>query len=199
MTVMQKTFSPIDGRLYAQRHYASTAQIEAVLVRAARAQADWKHIPLSQRAAICTRFVDAFIAKSEQIVPELSWQMGRPICAAPAEVRGFEERARYMIEIAPSALKDVPVGPKPGFRRFIRREPLGVVLTIAAWNYPYLIAVNSVVPAIMAGNAVVLKHSSQTPLCAERLADAFGEAGLPPRRFPGAAHGSPPNRTRDTG
>ncbi|MDE2249922.1 MAG: aldehyde dehydrogenase family protein, partial [Gammaproteobacteria bacterium] len=78
-----------------------------------------------------------------------------------------------------TALSDVDPGPKAGFRRFIRREPLGVVFTVAAWNYPYLIAVNSVVPALMAGNAVVLKHSAQTPLCAERYAECFTAAGLP--------------------
>jgi acyl-CoA reductase-like NAD-dependent aldehyde dehydrogenase len=72
---------------------------------------------------------------------------------------------------------------KPGFRRFIRREPLGVVFTVAAWNYPYLIAVNSVVPALLAGNAVILKHSAQTPLCAERFAECFAAAGLPPGVF----------------
>ena len=105
--------------------------------------------------------------------------MGRPIRYAPNEVRGTLERARHMIAIAPQALADIDAGPKEDFQRFVRREPLGVVLTIAAWNYPYLIAVNSVVPALMAGNAVVLKHSAQTPLCAERFAECFADAGLP--------------------
>ena len=109
--------------------------------------------------------------------------MGRPIRYAPNEVRGTLERARYMISVAASALADIDPGPKPGFHRFIRREPLGVVFTVAAWNFPYLIAVNSVVPALMAGNAVVLKHSAQTPLCAERFAECFAAAGLPPGVF----------------
>ena len=107
------------------------------------------------------------------IAHELTWQMGRPIRYAPNEVNGTLERARHMIAIAPPALADIDAGPKENFTRFVRREPLGVVLTIAAWNYPYLIAVNSVVPALMAGNAVVLKHSAQTPLCAERFASAL--------------------------
>jgi acyl-CoA reductase-like NAD-dependent aldehyde dehydrogenase len=105
--------------------------------------------------------------------------MGRPRKQAYGEMNGFEERAQHMIAIAPTALEDIAVAPKEGFTRFIRREPWGVVLVVAAWNYPYLIAVNSVVPAIMAGNAVVLKHSGQTPLCAERFAQAFAKAGLP--------------------
>jgi acyl-CoA reductase-like NAD-dependent aldehyde dehydrogenase len=128
---------------------------------------------------ICRKFCDAFEAKKDAIAIDLTWQMGRPIRYSVNEVRGTLERARYMIDIAPEALADIDAGPKPGFIRFVRREPLGVVFTVAAWNYPYLIAVNSVIPAVMAGNAVVLKHSAQTPLCAERFAECFREAGLP--------------------
>jgi acyl-CoA reductase-like NAD-dependent aldehyde dehydrogenase len=109
--------------------------------------------------------------------------MGRPVRYSPSEVRGTLERARHMIAIAPAALADIDVGPKSGFTRFLRREPLGVVFTVAAWNYPYLIAVNSVVPALMAGNVVVLKHSAQTPLCAERFEECLREAGLPEGAF----------------
>jgi len=105
--------------------------------------------------------------------------MGRPIAQSPGEVRGFEERARYMMSIAAISLADIDPGPKQGFRRFIRREPLGVVLVLAPWNYPYLTSVNAVVPALLAGNAVILKHSNQTPLCAERFAECFQEADLP--------------------
>jgi acyl-CoA reductase-like NAD-dependent aldehyde dehydrogenase len=132
-----------------------------------------------ERAAIMERFCAAFEARGAAIASELSWQIGRPIRYAPNEVRGMLERARYMTSIAGAALADIEVGPKPGFHRFLRREPLGVVLTVAAWNYPYLIAVNSVVPALLAGNSVVLKHSAQTPLCAERYTECFAEAGLP--------------------
>jgi acyl-CoA reductase-like NAD-dependent aldehyde dehydrogenase len=109
--------------------------------------------------------------------------MGRPVSQTPGEVGGFEERARYMIDIAPGVLGDMDAGPKDGFNRFVRRDPLGVVFVMAPWNYPYLTAVNSVVPALMAGNAVMLKHSAQTPLCAERFAEAFEAAGLPDGLF----------------
>jgi len=105
--------------------------------------------------------------------------MGRPVAQTPGEVRGFEERARHMIAIAPAALEDMAVEPKAGFTRFIRRTPLGTVFVVAPWNYPYLTAVNAVVPALMAGNTVLLKHSHQTPLCAERFSEAFDAAGLP--------------------
>lgn len=179
MADVLRTISPVDGRVYVERELASPARIQQTLDAARQAQASWRRVPVAERARAVSRFVDAFIGKAEPIAEELAWQMGRPLQHGPGEVRGVEERARYMISIAESALADVRLEDKPGFSRFIRREPLGVVLTIAPWNYPYLTAVNSVVPAILAGNAVVLRHSSQTPLCAERFAEAFEEAELP--------------------
>jgi acyl-CoA reductase-like NAD-dependent aldehyde dehydrogenase len=180
---MMQTISPIDGRVYLERASATGAEIDAALQRARKSQASWRTVPVPDRAALMERFCQAFEARSDDLAPELSWQMGRPLRYAPNEVRSTVERARYMTGIAASALADIDVGPKPNFRRFLRREPLGVVFTVAAWNFPYLIAVNSVVPALMAGNAVVLKHSAQTPRCAERFAECFAAAGLPPGLF----------------
>lgn len=182
MTV-QKTISPVDGRVYVERELASPQLIDDVLNQARQAQAAWRQVPIEQRTAILTRFCEEFEKRGARIAEELTWQMGRPLRFAPNEVRGTLERARHMIAIAPQALADIDAGPKPGFTRFVRREPLGVVFTVAAWNYPYLIAVNSVVPALMAGNVVVLKHSAQTPLCAERFAECFEAAGLPKGAF----------------
>jgi acyl-CoA reductase-like NAD-dependent aldehyde dehydrogenase len=175
----QRTISPVDGSIYVERTLASPAQVEAALANARLAQRAWRAVPMAERAAILGRFCNAFESQRDAIAEELTWQMGRPIRFAPSEVRGTLERARHMIAIAPAALADVDVGPKAGFQRFLRREPLGVVFTVAAWNYPYLIAVNSVVPALMAGNVVLLKHSAQTPLCAERFEECLREAGLP--------------------
>ena len=175
----QKTITPIDGSVLVTRKLATKKQIADALAMARKAQTAWKHVPVAERGRIIGKAVDYFVANKQEIAEELTRQMGRPVGQSPGEMRGFEERARYMIEIAPSALGDVPVEPKPGFTRFIRREPLGVVFIVAPWNFPYLTSVNGVVPALMAGNAVILKHSAQTPLCAERFAAAFKEAGLP--------------------
>ena len=179
----QRTISPVDGSVYVERTLAEPAQMDAALENARLAQRLWRTVPMAERAAILQRFCDGFESHRDDIAVELSWQMGRPIRHAPNEVRGMLERARHMIAIAPEALTDIDVGPKPGFRRFLRREPLGVVFTVAAWNYPYLIAVNSVVPALMAGNVLLLKHSAQTPLCAERFEECLREAGLPEGAF----------------
>ncbi len=183
MTRSIQVITPVDGSVYVERRLAAADEIERALARAAEAQAGWRRVPVAERAAILGRAVDAFLADGREIAEELSWQMGRPLAHAPGELRGFEERARHMIVLAADALADVAVAPRPGFTRFIRREPLGCVLVIAPWNYPYLTAVNSVVPALMAGNAVILKHSAQTPLCAERFAQAFAAADLPAGTF----------------
>ncbi|MGH8275779.1 MAG: aldehyde dehydrogenase family protein, partial [Steroidobacteraceae bacterium] len=139
--------SPVDGKVYAERTAATPAQVDEALRRARAAQRPWRQAPLPERAALIERFCAEFERRGAEIATGLSWQIGRPIRFAPSEVRGTLERARYMTGIAAAALADVDAGPKPGLRRFIRREPLGVVFSVAAWNYPYLIAVNSVVPA----------------------------------------------------
>jgi acyl-CoA reductase-like NAD-dependent aldehyde dehydrogenase len=187
--------SPVDGRVYAERPLASEAESAACVERAIGAQARWRALAVAERAAACSRLVDAFVAKAPAIAEELTWQIGRPARHAPNEVRGFEERARHMIAIAQDALAPIECGPKPGFHRFIRREPLGVVLVIAPWNYPYLTAVNSVVPALLAGNAVIVRHSAQAPLCSERIAEAGAAAGLPPGLLQ-ALHASHENTAR---
>jgi acyl-CoA reductase-like NAD-dependent aldehyde dehydrogenase len=179
MTDTLKTISPIDGRVYVERPLETAAGIDRALDAARGAQLGWRSVPLETRIASLNRAVDAFVAKAGDIATEICWQMGRPIRHAPSEVRGFEERARYMLQIAPAALAPVLPGEKPGFQRQIKRVPLGVVAVIAPWNYPYLTAVNAVLPALIAGNAVLLKHSHQTPLCAERFFEAFVSAGLP--------------------
>jgi acyl-CoA reductase-like NAD-dependent aldehyde dehydrogenase len=174
-----RTISPVDGSVYVERDYATASGVEAALARAVAAQRAWRATPVPDRIRAMTVFVDAFLAHRDEIALELTWQMGRPIRYTPGECRGFEERSRMMISLAPEALEDIPVSEKAGFRRFIRRDPVGVVLVVAPWNYPYLTAVNAVVPALMAGNAVLLKHAQQTPLCSENFARAAREAGLP--------------------
>ncbi len=179
MSRILKIVTPVDGSVYAERPAATPQQVDAAIALAAKAQQSWRRTPLAERLAIATRFVDAFVAKGSEIALELSWQMGRPASQTPGEVRGFEERGRAMIALAPEGLEDIRPAGKEGFDRFIRHEPLGVVFVVGAWNYPYLITVNAVLPAIIAGNAVILKQATQTLLCAERFAAAWREAGLP--------------------
>lgn len=177
------TISPIDGSVLVRRPYATPAQIQIGLDKAKAAQAAWKNTRLSERKALVALAVDALLEKTAPIAEELTRQMGRPIRHTPGELAGFANRARHMIAIADTALADCAPPPIDGFTRFIKREAFGTVLVIAPWNYPLLTAVNAIVPALLAGNVVILKHSAQTPLVAERLSEAFLAAGLPPGVF----------------
>jgi acyl-CoA reductase-like NAD-dependent aldehyde dehydrogenase len=175
-----KCISPIDGRLVVERPLASTAEAARAVEVAVEAQSKWRRVPLAERQAICARFAEAMVARKEMLGEELTRQMGRPLRYTPNEIAGgMAERTRKMIELAPEALADMPAGAKAGFTRFIRKDPLGIVFVVAPWNYPYLTAVNAIVPALLAGNAVILKHSHQTPLVAEAFRDGFAAAGLP--------------------
>ncbi len=183
MTDRVKIISPVDGSTVATRPLASSSEIDAALSKARAAQAQWAGVAIAERAQLCSAAVDAMLAMTDEIVPELAWQMGRPIRFGAGELGGFEERARHMIAIAEDALAPVEPEAREGFRRYIKRQPLGLVLVIAPWNYPYLTAVNSVIPALMAGNAVILKHAAQTLLVGERFQAAMDAAGLPQGLF----------------
>ncbi len=173
-----KIISPVNGQVYAERKVATGAEIEAAVTRARAAQRQWRQAPLEERAAAATRFLDALLAMNDDIVPELAWQMGRPVRYG-GEKRGLEERGRYMIDLAPQALASIVPAERHGFVRRVVREPVGVVLVIAPWNYPYMTALNSIVPGLVAGNAVILKHATQTLLVGERIAAAARAAGFP--------------------
>src|SRR3954466_2192899 len=174
---VQRTVSPIDGSVLVERPLASDDEVENTLARAAEAQKKWRQVPVTQRVALVRKMVEWCIARADSIGEELTRQMGRPIAYTPNEIRrGFQERALHMASLAEESLADIQVTPG---RRFIRREPLGVVLVVAPWNYPWLTSVNAVVPALLAGNSVILKMAQQTPLVAERYAEAFQAAGLP--------------------
>ncbi|KKB77760.1 aldehyde dehydrogenase [Devosia soli] len=178
MTETVQIISPIDGKIFAERQTLDDAQIAAAVSRAKAAQRAWRAVPVAERVAAVGRMVDALLAMNDEIVPELAWQMGRPIRFG-AEKRGVEERSRHMLGIAEAALTPSMRPEKEGFTRYIALEPLGVVLVIAPWNYPFLTAINSIVPALVAGNAVLLKHASQTLLAGERFAAAAKAGGLP--------------------
>jgi acyl-CoA reductase-like NAD-dependent aldehyde dehydrogenase len=170
--------SPIDGSIYATRETLSRVDADAAVARAKTAQVEWAKRPLSERIAFVQAGVAAVGAMNDDIVPEIAWQMGRPVRYG-GEFGGFNERASYMADIAQDALADMIVEDSDAFRRVIKRVPHGVVLVVAPWNYPYMTAINTVAPALIAGNAVLLKHASQTVLVGERMAQAFHAAGIP--------------------
>jgi len=177
-----RCISPIDGSVYAERPIAAMAEAEAVVAAARRAQKDWARRPLDERIALVRAGVARLGEMNDEIVPELAWMIGRPVRYG-GEFGGVNERASHMADIAHEALKPLIVEDSGAFERRILREPLGVVFVIAPWNYPYMTAINTVAPALIAGNAVVLKHATQSLLVGERMVQAFTEAGLPEGLF----------------
>jgi len=178
MTKTLKCISPIDGSIVAERPLLTMEQASAAVVRATAAQKEWAARPLAERIKLVMDGVARVGEMNDVIVPELAQQMGRPIRYG-GEFGGFNERASYMAKIAEGALAPIVVEDSDNFKRYITREAHGVVLVVAPWNYPYMTAINTVAPALIAGNAVMLKHASQTPLVGERMAEAFHAVGIP--------------------
>jgi acyl-CoA reductase-like NAD-dependent aldehyde dehydrogenase len=155
------------------------ADLDGVVARARKAFNGWGKTPIADRKALCENFMKAFEAMRDDVTAQITLQMGKPLAQSKNEVNAMLDRARFMIDIAEETLKDEYLPEKPCFTRYIQHEPLGVVLDIAAWNYPLLIAVNVIVPAVLAGNAVIVKHSSKTPMCGRAFVNAFQQAGQP--------------------
>ncbi|MXN64701.1 aldehyde dehydrogenase family protein [Stappia sp. GBMRC 2046] len=178
MSETVKIISPVDGSVYAERPIASEAELDRAVASARSAQGDWAMKSVAERSRYVIAALEALMAMNDEIVPELAWQMGRPVRYG-GEMGGVEERTRYMVQIAEAALAPNRYTDKPGFTRYVKREPVGVVLVIAPWNYPFMTAINTIMPALIAGNSVILKHAAQTLLVGERLAKAFEAAGIP--------------------
>ncbi len=178
MTKTIECVSPVDGSVYATRAVLSEAEADACVAKAKSAQPAWADLPLATRIEKVKASIAALNAMSDRAVEELAWQMGRPTRFG-GEFGGVNERADYMMSIAEKALAPDIAESSDGFERRIERAPQGLVFVIAPWNYPYLTALNTIVPALVAGNAVILKHASQTILVGEVLAEAFQAGGVP--------------------
>ncbi|KAH8735937.1 Aldehyde/histidinol dehydrogenase [Ilyonectria robusta] len=173
------TISPNTNEAILTRNGASPADLEALPRVATEAFQSFRKTTLKERQAIVRKFLDGLLEEKDQLGEELTAQMGRPINYTPGEVATAVKRGEYLLKISEEALKDTDGEPEKGFKRFIRKVPVGPVLVIFAWNYPYLILVNSLIPAILAGNTVILKGSPQTPTVVEHATEIFTEAGLP--------------------
>lgn len=178
MTKTTKCISPIDGSVYLERPVLSLTQATDAAADARAAQPAWAARPLSERIDMVRAAVAEVGKTTDRMAVELAHQMGRPVRYG-GEFGGFEERAAYMAGIAETALAPIVIEDSDAFLRKIEREPHGVVLVVAPWNYPYMTAINTVAPALIAGNTVILKHAGQTLQVGERMAEAFHAAGVP--------------------
>ena len=178
MSTTVKLISPIDGSVYLEREVLSREAAFAAAARARAAQPAWAARPIRERIDLVLRANEIIGQQTARMAEELAHQMGRPIRYG-GEYGGFNERVRYMAGIAGDALAPIIVEDSGNFKRQIKRVPHGVVMVVAPWNYPYMTAINTIAPALMAGNTVILKHAAQTLKVGEHLAEAFAAAGVP--------------------
>jgi acyl-CoA reductase-like NAD-dependent aldehyde dehydrogenase len=171
--------NPATEKAFCTVQSTSEPELESTLRRMRAAQREWRNVPVTQRIDVCRRFIEAFQSMKETVALGITRQMGKPIVQARNEVNTMLDRAETMTRLADAGLRDDILPSKDGFRRLIRHEPFGIVLDIPAWNYPLLIAVNVVAPALLAGNAVLLKHARLTPLCGDAFVEAFRKTDLP--------------------
>ena len=176
--VMIQNISPIDGSVYAEREAMSLDAARTAVLKVRAAQKSWARRPLEDRVQLVLKGVARLNEMVGEVVPELAHMMGRPIRYG-GEFKGFNERSNYVAAIAADALAPLVIEESGDFERRIEREAHGVVFVIAPWNYPYMTAINTIAPALMAGNTVVIKHAAQTLLVGERMVRAFVEAGVP--------------------
>ena len=153
-------------------HASSGAKIAA----ATRAQAQWSRLSVADRVARIRVGVETLRERTDAITREVTLQMGKPLAEARGEMGTLLERAEWMLEAAEQALAQDVLPAKEGFLRRIEHVPHGVVFNVAAWNYPLIIPINVIVPALAAGNAVILKHSAKTPLVGRRFEEALGRS-----------------------
>ncbi|KAH7035514.1 aldehyde dehydrogenase [Microdochium trichocladiopsis] len=173
------TISPTTNEPILTRTGASATDLEELPNVAAEAFKTWSKTTLAERQAIVKKALKLLADKKDELAEEITVQMGRPIAYTAGEVTTAIKRADFLLKISEETLKDTEGEAEKGFKRFIRKVPVGPVLVLFAWNYPYLILVNSLIPALLSGNTVILKPSPQTPTIVEQISKIFAEAGLP--------------------
>jgi acyl-CoA reductase-like NAD-dependent aldehyde dehydrogenase len=182
MTEIIKLITPIDGSVYAERPIIADSALDAAVSRSRTAHEQWMLTSFEERGKYCAKFLDAMLSMNDEIAAEIAWQMGRPVRYG-GEKSGVEARTKFVIANAEQALATHMVEDSGAFRRYVKHVPVGIVFIVAPWNYPFLTTINTLIPALMAGNSVILKHAAQTLLVGERFAKAFEMAGLPKDLF----------------
>ena len=180
---MQQTITPIDNTLYLERPHPTFLEIDKKIENSLKAFKQWSSTPIQEKIEVTNKFINNLLNLSDEVKKEICWQIGRPISQCGSELRGFEERSRYMVEVAEECLADVTARKNDEFDNYIFKAPLGVIFVMAPWNYPIMTATNTIVPALLSGNSIILKHSSQTPMCAELIFKALQGTGIPEGLF----------------
>jgi len=171
--------NPYTGNLMLEVAIDPPSEVDRKLDRARAAAERWRLVPLERRTQEVAAGLNYFQTNAPQVARDVTMQMGKPIAQSRRELDTMSARVQHLLGVAKYALAPETLPAMPGTMLRIEHRPLGVVLDIAAWNYPLLVPVNVVVPALLAGNAVVLKHSPLTPLCGTHFQRAFASLSVP--------------------
>jgi succinate-semialdehyde dehydrogenase/glutarate-semialdehyde dehydrogenase len=177
-----RSINPATGQTLAEFPAHTPEQVDAALARAADAAPRWRRTAVAERAAIVSRLGALLDADKERLGRMMTLEMGKPIRAAVEEAAKCALACRYYAEHGPGFIADGPV-PDQDHRSFVAYDPLGVVLAVMPWNFPFWQAIRFMAPALVAGNVGLLKHASNVPQCALELEELVRRAGAPPGVF----------------
>lgn len=179
-TTKFEVYNPYDKSLVAS-HTSSLKKdskhedADKIVLKSRNAQKIWKNKSLSERIDVISKFVEYFKINKEAIATDITRQMGKPFQHSLGEINGLEERSKAMMELSTRALASKTIESSDEFIRVVHKEPKGIALTLAPWNYPLLTAVNSVVPALLAGNSILLSHGPTCFLSSQVFSAAIHE------------------------
>lgn len=172
--------NPFTGNIDRTYPYDTPQSLTTTVQQLKQSQNHWCTQPLQHRIHRVRQALSYFEQHQATIADDICRQMGRPKHQAMGEINGLLERGHHLCEIAAQTLTPEPLPDKPGFKRSIHHAPYGLIYVISAWNYPLLITINSVVPALIAGNSVLLKHASQTTEIGRHFERAFADLAQTP-------------------
>lgn len=179
MSAKYRTENPATGQLVKEVPFASDAEITGALERAASAASGWRATPVEERAAIVQRVSELFTAKRDELARIIATEMGKPLGESYGEVDFSADIFRYFAEEGPGQLVDQVLSETDTARSVVQRRPLGTILGVMPWNYPYYQVARFAAPNLLAGNTVLLKHAEICAESASAIAAIMREAGVP--------------------
>jgi succinate-semialdehyde dehydrogenase / glutarate-semialdehyde dehydrogenase len=174
-----KVVNPATNETEREFPAATDAEVEQVLERSARAFRSWRTSTKDERAKVLRRVADLYKERIDDLAALITREMGKPTREAKGEIQLVVTIYRYYADQGPELLKDTPLSPRAGGTALIRKEPIGPLLGIMPWNYPYYQVARFAAPNLMAGNTIILKHAPQDPESALAMEQIFRDAGLP--------------------
>ena len=173
-----KSINPVNGETIAEFPAHTPAEVERRLARAAAAAPRWRSTPIARRAAVIRRVGELMETEKERLGRMMTLEMGKPLSAAIAEASKCATACAYYAEHGPAIVADQPMD-DPDHESWLAYDPLGVVLAVMPWNFPFWQAIRFIAPAVVAGNVGLLKHASNVPQCALELESLLQRAGAP--------------------